>query len=178
MCKIAKLNVFDVDLINSQGGSIRVFISKNNDFKKTTKVKKILDKEKNAGLFNMKSWNNYSLKVKKNKKDLNRILEKIKLNKKKISIYGASGKGQVLLQFIENSQHYFDKIYDKSKLKLNLYSPGTHFKILDPKSINIDKPDYLFVCTWNLLNEIIKEQRYFVKQGGKFIVPFPKPKII
>ena len=55
---------------------------------------------------------------------------------------------------------------------------GTNIKILNPKKINVRKIDYLLILTWNLKKEIILQEKKFMKGGGKFIVPFPKPKVI
>ena len=70
------------------------------------------------------------------------LLGFIKKNNNKISAYGASGKGQALLQICDIGK-YLDKIYDKSKLKQGLYTPGSHIKIVDPQKISIKNTDYL-----------------------------------
>ena len=58
------------------------------------------------------------------------------------------------------------------------YTPGSRVKILDPKNINSSRADYLLILSWNLKKEIIKQEWKFKEEGGKFIIPFPKPKII
>ena len=130
--------------------------------------------------FNLLSLNHekFSTKVKNNNDDLRNLLISLKKDKKVISVYGASGKGQTLLQFLRLNNTFFSYIYDKSKSKQNLYSPGTHILIIDPKKILNHMPDYILLCSWNLLKEIKKEQINYLKKGGKFIIPFPKPKII
>ncbi len=169
------LKVFDVEKIDSQGGSIRCYISKkNSNFKEDVNVKKLLLKEKKIGLFNLKSWFNFSKKVNKHSLKLHNYLKKIKKNKNNISAYGASGKGQTLLQ-VCNIGKYLDNIYDKSKIKQGKYTPGTHIKIIDPKFINVKKSKYLLLLSWNLAKEIAKQESDFIKNNGKIIVPFPMP---
>ena len=178
ICNITQMKIIDVKKINSQGGSLRVFISKNLNLKKNISVKKILDEELDNKLTKTQSWIVFKKRVFENRNKIKKILENLKNKGKKISIYGASGKGQALLQFINSSKKFFDKVYDKSQLKQKLYTPGTHFLIDDPKKIYDDKPDYLFLCSWNLVDEIKKEQKKYIARGGRFIIPFPRPKIV
>ena len=137
LCEMSKLKIFDVQKINSQGGSLRCFIAKKKSAYKTSKNKN-----------------------------------------KKISIYGASGKGQALMQYCGIDNKIIDHVYDKGKLKIGKYTPGTNIKILNPDKINVKNVNYLLILTWNLKREIILQEKFFKKAGGKFIVPFPKPKII
>ena len=175
LCNKNNLKIIDVEKIDSQGGSIRCYISKKNyKIKKNKKVNTILAKEKKIGLFKLKTWIIFSRKVNKHKNKLNNYLKKLKNNKNNISAYGASGKGMALLQ-ISKIGNYLDNIYDKSKLKQGKYTPGTHIKILDPKNINVKKTNYLLLLSWNLAKEIAKQESKYLKNNGKIIVPFPMP---
>ena len=69
-------------------------------------------------------------------------------------------------------------VFDKSKLKKGKFTPSTNIKIKDPKEINSKKIDYLLLLSWNIKEEILKQEKKFIKHGGKFIVPFPKPRIL
>ena len=69
-------------------------------------------------------------------------------------------------------------MFDKSKLKQGLFTPGTDIKIKNPKYISRKTVDYLLILSWNIKKEIIKQEIKFYKNGGKFIIPFPKPKIL
>ncbi len=178
LCKKNDLKVVDVEKIDSQGGSIRCYISKKNSkFKKNLKINLFLNKEKNIGLFKLKTWMNFSEKVNNHKKKLNKFLKELKIKKKNISAYGASGKGHLLLQVCQIGSNFLDNIYDKSKLKQGKYTPGTHIKIIDPKYIDAKKIDYLLLLSWNLAKEIAKQEKKYLKENGKIIVPFPNPHI-
>ncbi len=106
------------------------------------------------------------------------LFSKLKNTNKSISAYGASGKGQSLLQICKLNENYIDFIFDKSPLKINKYSPYGKIKIVNQKKINEIKPDYLLLLTWNLKNEIISQEKEYTSKGGKFIIPFPYPTII
>jgi len=108
---------------------------------------------------------------------LNDYLKKLKDNKYNISAYGASGKGQALLQICNIGSNFLDNIYDKSKIKQGKYTPGTHIKIIDPKYINAKTTNYLLLLSWNLAKEIAKQETKFLMNKGKIIIPFPKPRI-
>ena len=63
-------------------------------------------------------------------------------------------------------------------MKQDRFTPGTNIIIKDPKYISRKKIDYLIILSWNIKDEIIKQEKDFFKKGGKFIVPFPEPKIL
>jgi SAM-dependent methyltransferase len=179
LCKKNFLKIIDVDIIKSQGGSLRCFISsKNSKIKVKKSINIILKKENRERLFNLKTWQNFSKKIKDHKNNLSNFLKNLKLKKYTISAYGASGKGQALLQFCGIDKKYIDFIYDKSKFKQGKYSPGTHIKIIDPKYINKNKPNYLLLLSWNIAKEIFKQEKKYLKHNGKMIVPFPNPHIL
>lgn len=179
LCIKNDLKIINVDKIDSQGGSIRCYISKKvSKVKINKKINLFLNKEKKIGLFKLKTWIDFSNKVNEHKKKLNNFLRKLKNKKKNISAYGASGKGHLLLQVCNIDNNYLDNVYDKSKLKQGKYTPGTHIKIIDPKFIDAKKTDYLLLLSWNLSNEIAKQEKEYLKNNGKIIIPFPNPHIL
>ncbi len=106
------------------------------------------------------------------------FLKKLKQSNYSISAYGASGKGQALLQFCNINKNYIDFVYDKSRFKQGKFTPGTHIKVIDPKFINFNKPSYLLLLSWNISKEIIQQEKHYLNRNGKMIIPFPKPKIL
>ena len=179
LCEQNQLKVFDAEIIDSQGGSIRCYICKNKSKKSISrKTKNILKIEKKSNLFSGKNLEKFKFKIKNHSKNMNRLIYDLKKKKNKISVYGASGKGQALMQFAKIDNKLIDYVFDKSKLKQGRFTPGTNIRIRDPKHISRNKVDYLIILSWNIKDEIIKQERVFFKKGGKFIIPFPKPKIL
>ncbi len=180
LAKRNNLIAFKVEIIDSQGGSLRCFLKKksNRSLKVHNSIVNILDSEKRNKLFNNKNLKNYRLRINNHKKELLDFLVKLKNKGKKISVYGASGRGQSLLQFCKISNKLINFAYDKSKLKQNKKTPGTYIPVKNPKKIYSSKIDYLLILSWNLKKEIINQEKRFRDKGGKFIVPFPNPKII
>ena len=179
LCQQNQLKVFDVEIIDSQGGSIRCYICKRK-FKKliSRKTKNILKIEKKSNLFSRKNLEKFKFKIKNHSKKMNQLIYNLKKKKNKISVYGASGKGQALMQFSKIDNKLVDYVFDKSKLKQGRFTPGTNIRIRDPKHISRNKVDYLIILSWNIKNEIMRQEKIFLKKGGKFIIPFPKPKIL
>ena len=176
LCKNNDMKIIDVEEINSQGKSLRCYIShKTNPIKERKKINHLLKKEN--FLLKKSTWINFKEKIYNHKNNLNSLILKFKKKGKKIAGYGASGKGQSLIQ-ISKIGKYIDPIFDKSKLKQNKLTPGFNIQIQNPKMINKIKPDVLLLLTWNIKDEILKQEITFRKRGGKFIIPFPKPHVI
>ena len=179
LCKNFNLKVIDVDLIQSQGGSLRCYIVKNESkLKIEKKINIILKKETKSGLFNQSKLKNFSKKIKTHKKLFFKLIKNLHMSQKKISVYGASGKGMALMQYCNLNGKFISNIFDKSKIKINRYSPGFNIKVIDRKLLNVNSTDILVLLAWNLKNEIIKQENFFLKNGGKLVLPFPQPKII
>ena len=109
---------------------------------------------------------------------MKKLIKKLKKSKNIISVYGASGKGQALLQYCQLDNKLIDFAFDKSKLKQGCFTPGTNIKIKNPLDIKKSKTNYLLLLSWNIKDEIIKQEKKFLNDGGKFIIPFPSPRII
>lgn len=179
LCRQNQLKVFDIEMIDSQGGSIRCYICKDKSKKSISKkIGNILKIEKKSNLFSGKYLEKFKFKIKNHSKNMYQLIYNLKNKKNKISVYGASGKGQALMQFSKIDNKLIDYVFDKSKLKQGRFTPGTNIRIRDPKHISRNKVDYLIILSWNIKNEIMKQEKIFLKKGGKFIIPFPKPKIL
>ncbi len=173
------LKVFDVEKIDSQGGSIRCFLSnKNSSEKISRRVKLVIKAEQKLGLNSSTKLRKFKVKILLHIKKLKKLLQDLKKKQKRISIYGASGKGQALMQFCNINKKIIDYVFDKSSLKQGCYTPGTQIKIKNPSDIKKTNIHYLLLLSWNLKKEIIQQEKNFIKNGGKFIIPFPSPKIL
>ena len=140
LAKRNNLNLFDVEHIDSQGGSIRCYIcKKNNPLKVSQKIKLILREETQLGLYSSSQLKSFKNKIISHISDMQSLIKKIKNMKKRISVYGASGKGQALLQYCNLNNKTIDFVFDKSKLKQNCFTPGTLIKIKHPKDIKKQK---------------------------------------
>ena len=174
-----KLRLFDAEEVENHGGSIRYYICKNKSkYKITNKLKKIIAKEKKSGLNKFKTFSNFSKRVKKSKKDLNRLLNKLKKNNKKIISYGATYKSTTVFNYCNIGTKYFDYVTDTTLNKQGKFTPGKHIPIVSPEVGFNDTVDYAFLGAWNFKKEIIKKEKNYIKNGGKFITHVPFVKIL
>jgi len=107
-----------------------------------------------------------------------KLLKKISQQNKKILGYGASTKGNVLLQYYDIDKNNIEYIADRNPYKFGKYTPGTKIKIISEKQARKIKPDYFFVLPWHFKKEILMRESKIRKQGTKMIFPLPNLKII
>ena len=173
------LKLFDIEEVENHGGSLRYFISKNESkYKKSKILKKIIDNEKYNGLNNIKTFNNFSRKVEKSKKELIELLQNLKKKNKKIISYGATYKSTTVFNYCNIDKRYFDYVTDTTLNKQGKYTPGKHLPIISPEEGFDESVDYAFLGAWNFKKEILKKESKFIKRGGRFITHVPKVKIL
>ncbi len=175
-----KLKVIDVIHNDVNGGSIGIFLSHENaKFKVNNKsIEKVNKIEKKMNLKSPNTFNIFFKNIIKIKSKLNKIILKLKKRKKIIHGYGASTKGNVLLQFFKINKKDIDLIADRNPKKNGLYTPGTKIKIVNEAISRNKKPDYYLVLPWHFKKEILKREKNIISKGTKFIFPLPKIKII
>ena len=172
------LKIFDVEKINTHGGSLRIYVCKNRNTRPiSNKVEKILKEEKKFGLNNIKTYLKFKNKVYNLKKNSLKFLEKCHSNKKKIYAYGAAAKGVTFLNYLKIKKKNIKYVYDTSKFKINKFLPLSHIRILSPNDIVKTKPDYLLILPWNLHKEISTQLKFVKRWKCKFITLVPKLKI-
>lgn len=170
--------VFDVQKVDVHGGSIRVFVKKTKGHQKIERnVSTFFDREKKAKLDNKKTYLNFASLVLENRVKLMDLLTKLKLKNKRIVGYGAPAKGNTLLNYFKIGTDILDYIVDDSPFKQGLFAPGTHIPVVSSDKLKEEKPDYILILAWNFANPIMEKYAWFEKNGGKFIIPVPKPKI-
>ena len=169
------LKLIDVKENEINGSSKQFFIAKKNSIFKTNlkKIKHFLELEKKEKLNTVQTFYKLKKEIFFLKRKLLDKINTILKNKQKIHGYGASTKGNVLLQFfgIDNKKIKF--ISDRNPKKNNLYTPGTNIKIVNEKISRSKEPDYYLVLPWHFKNEILKREKTFLKKKTKFIFPLP-----
>ena len=174
------LKVFDHKFNNINGGSSRYYIShqKSNYKVKQKKINKLLLKERKIGLYSKKTYKVFFKKILKERKKLKKLIREIKNKKMIIHGYGASTKGNVILQFFNINNKDIDCIADRNPLKYNLFTPGTKIKIVSENYSRKLKPDYYLVLPWHFKKEILLREKKIRKKGTRFIFPLPKTKVV
>lgn len=174
------LEIFSIERIpfGASGPAIRVFVQKKNGKRKIDKsVALIIRKEKKWGVDKIEKYLGYGEKVEKVKKDVLDLIKKIKSTGAHIGGFGAPAKGNTLLNFFELTPQTIEYIADNNTIKQGLMTPGTHIPVISDEEFLKRLPEYALLLSWNYLDFFFKKSDY-IKKGGKFIVPLPKPRII
>ena len=180
LCKKFNLRVFDIKKNNINGSSKQYYIChENSKFKNNLKkINSILKTEKQLNLTTEKTYKNFIKHINKSKNKLYNFLKKKKKLGKEIHGYGASTKGNVLLQYYKIDNKLVNFIAERNKNKYNLYTPGTKIKIISETLSRFYKPNYYLVLPWHFKSEILIREKEIRKKGTKFIFPLPELKII
>ena len=161
------LKIMKIDENEINGGSYRIFCKKN--------IKKSITYKEKTSLTDIKR---FIKRVKKNKKTCINFLKRSKIDKKKVFIYGASTKGNTLLQYYGINANIIAYASERSPEKWGKYTIGTGLKIISEDYARTLNPDYFFVMPYAFIREFIKREKNWIKGGGKFILPYPNFKII
>jgi NDP-4-keto-2,6-dideoxyhexose 3-C-methyltransferase len=163
------MKIIDLSFNEINGGSIEVICAKKESKAKSKKVvEKILKEE--AGI-NKNIFNLFQHRVDNVKKTLLEFLKNIP--SKDIMGYGASTKGNIVLNHLELTNKNLSFICDANPFKFNRYTPGTNIKIISKKDMRKLNPKYLLVLIWSFRAEVIKQELNYIKKGGKLIFHLP-----
>jgi len=161
------LKIFKINENKINGGSYRIYCKKN--------IKKSIKYNEQTGY---KEIIKFIKRVKKNRKiTLSFIKEKTRLGKK-IFLYGASTKGNTLLQYYGLTYKEIPYAAERTKVKWGKYTIGSGVKIISEEKARKLNPDYFFVMPYGFIDEFIKREKKWLKMGGKFILPYPKFKVV
>lgn len=164
------LKIIDFSLNEINGGSIEVICAKKNTTYKPNndKINYYLKEEKKIS---NKDFNKFNLRMENSKKNLQLFLKG--QNKKDIIGYGASTKGNVILNYCKLNNKNISYICDANPTKEGKFTPGSHIKIISKNKMRKIQPKYLIVLIWSFRTEVIKQEKKFLKKGGKLIFPLP-----
>ena len=161
------LEIFKIEENEINGGSYRIYCRKFRNGSIELPSEDVL-----------KLMKGFIKRVKKNKKETMKFInEKVK-NGKKVFLYGASTKGNTILQYYGLNNKKIPFAAERSSEKWGKYTVGTGIKIISEKMARTLNPDYFFVAPWGFIKEFVKREKNWLKKGGSFILPFPKFKII
>jgi hypothetical protein len=174
------LEVFDVLENNVYGGSFRVFVKKkgNAKFPLTDRYQAILKAEEDQKIFDPETYKGFLSRIQKTREDLRALCAKLKAEGKSIWIYGASTKGNTILQYCELGHEYFVAAADSNPFKWNKYIIASDIPIKDEATMRAAKPDYLLSLPYSFTEAFREREAELVKQGTKFIVPLPEVTVL
>ena len=177
LLKKNKLKIFNHEFNDSNGGSSRYFIkhSENKTIKESMgNIKKALDYEKHIKIDKLQTYKNFEKKILNIKNKCKNFFDRARKESSIVHGYGASTKGNVILQYFGITNSDIKYISERNSFKYNRFTPGTKIKIISEKNSRKKKPDYYFVLPWHFKKEILKREEKARKKGVKFIFPLPK----
>lgn len=162
------LEIIHVSENNVNGGSYRIYAKKLTD-------KGSIDYKEKASKQDLISFKN---RIDENKEKCINFLEQEKAKGKTIHVYGASTKGNVILQYFGITTDLVDFAAERSPDKYGRYTVGTWIPIISEKESREMKPDYYLVLPWAFFDEMYARETEWLSNGGKFLVPFPEFRIV
>ncbi len=170
--------IIDVELNEANGGSFRITVAKNNSKYKecTGLIQDIILKEKKH--YTPGALREFAINTEKHKNDFLKLLNDLKANGKKVLGYGASTKGNVILQYCQINTDLIPYIAEVNEDKFDSYTPETLIPIISEKEAKEMCPDYFVVFPWHFKKNILEREKGFLADGGKLIFPLPKLEII
>ena len=176
--------IIDAELNSVNGGSIRAYIRRIGSPlpKPLPGAKKRLNKlrreEQNMGLHRRAAYASFARRVNAIKKKLfNFITTEVKRGKK-VYVYGASQRGNIILQFCKLGYPLIRAAADRNPMKWGKKIIGSWIPIISEEQARQEQPDYFLVLPWHFFPEFRKREKNFLQSGGKFILPVPRVKIV
>ena len=179
------LEIYDIETNNTNNQSYRLYVrhigsrvKAMNPMGAASRLHSIRLAE--SRLTNKHYYNSFFAQMEENKKRVVGFIEDAVANDKKVWVYGASTKGNVILQYLGLASSLIQCASDKSPEKYGRYTIGTNIHVVSHDEMRKSCPDYCLVLPYTFIEEIIKDEdnETWRKQGGKFIVPLPEMRII
>jgi len=158
------------------GGSLRLYVETQEAVDES--VKKLLAIEAEQKMNKIDYYRDFTQKVQKLKDDLYSLLHSLKRRGKRIAAYGAAAKGTMMINYADIGTDLIDFVVDRNTHKHEKFMPGKHLPVFGTEKLLEEMPDYLLILAWNFSEEIMEQQKKYMEQGGRFIVPVPEPRIV
>jgi len=183
------MKVVDCKLNDINGGSFRVYARKckSSDYNFATspfrdvaqyRIESILNMEEAQHMTTVEPYLNFYEQICKLREQTMEFIREIKTQGKSMWCYGASTKGNTLLQWYGLNDTLVDGIAERSPFKFGLRTIATDIPIYSEEYFRAVQPDYALMLPWHFVNEFTKREEDYLNKGGKFIVPCPEFKII
>lgn len=176
----AGMKIIDVKQNDINGGSFAVTAALQSSTlpSNTPVINWMLEQEERMGLRTIEPYKDFEKRVLRHRSDLNRLLKALHDDGKVIMGYGASTKGNTVLQYCDLDADIITAIADVNPDKFGAYTPKTMIPIISEEDAKAQNPDYFLVLPWHFKNGILEREQDFLQSGGKMIFPFPEIEII
>jgi SAM-dependent methyltransferase len=173
------LKIYDVEELSTHGGSLRIYATHDaNKISINSNVHNIVKKEIDMQLNMIEGYQGFDRRIQKLKWHFIDFLTQKKNESKKIVAYGAAAKGTTFLNYCGIRSDGIQFVVDASPYKQNKFMPLSHIPIVSEEILKKEKPDYIIVLPWNLINEISQQLSYTNEWDAKLVVAIPELKIL
>jgi NDP-4-keto-2,6-dideoxyhexose 3-C-methyltransferase len=174
------LKIISINFNDTNGGSFCITTAKKNSnyVEAEHEMNEIYSKEIKINLHTDKPYQGFKQRVNDHKNNLLEFFAEIERKEEMILGYGASTKGNVILQYCGLSKKDLPFIAEVNSDKFGCFTPRTLIPIISEKEAREMKPDYFFVLPWHFRNGIIEREKVFLETGGKLVFPLPEIAII
>jgi len=176
----ADMKIVDVAMNAVNGGSFAVTAAKTRSTltPNAPVINWLLEQEDRMGLNTSRPYRDFEERVFRHREDLRRLLGALNADGKTVLGYGASTKGNVVLQFCGLTEKDIPAIAEVNPEKFGAFTPGTRIPIVSEEDAHRMAPDYFLVLPWHFKQSIIQREEAYLARGGKLIFPFPEIEII
>jgi len=180
MAERCGLRILDVEINDTNGGSFAVTICKSESSLVSNQdhISSMIKSEQDLGLDQLGPYEQFKERVLRHRDELRDLLHKLKVSGAKIFGYGASTKGNVILQFCGMTKEDLEAIAEVNPDKFGSFTPGTLISIISENDAHAQRPAYLLVLPWHFRDNLIQREAAYLKAGGKMIFPLPSIEIV
>ena len=169
------MRVFDVEALQTHGGSLRVYACLEKARHETTPaVADMIAQESAAGMDRPEGYDGFTARVEQVRKDLIAFLGQARAEGKTVAAYGAAAKGNTLLNYCGVGSGDIAYCVDRNPAKQDTLLPGSHIPVFDVERLRTERPDYVLILPWNLRTEIASQLADIKALGTKFVTPVPQ----
>ncbi len=167
------LDIFNAEFNDVNGGSIRIYIGKKDKRQISLITASVLKLEKKEGYDTLEPYSKFSKESKKKRTEIKNLVKRLVDKGKTIYIYGASTRGNALLQACGINNKLVKKAADRNSMKWGKYMVGSWIPVVSEEEARRDGPNYFLVLPWQFKKEFVEREQEYLKGGGKFIFAFP-----
>lgn len=174
------LGVFDVELLPTQGGSLRIYAQRlsSSIHEESASVTRLLQYENDKGMKNKSFYRDFRFRIRSVTNDFLSFLIECQRKDLKVGAYGAAAKGNTLLNYAGIRSDLIPYVVDINPSKQGKYMPGSRIPIVSEDHLKKDKPDIIVILPWNLKEEIMTQIIYVGEWGAKFVTALPKMQVL
>lgn len=173
------LTLVRVKELSTHGGSLRLYTMRSSSPSAivTPSVERIITLERAAGLDSIEAYSRLQKTAEQIKDDLLAFLIEAKRLGKRVLGYGAAAKGNTLLNYAGVKSDLLPLVVDKNPFKIGKYLPGSRIPVLSEAAILRERPDFILVLPWNLLDEVSEQLSFTRRWGAQFVRAIPEVEV-